>query len=54
MQDHHDAGNFSQNMSQLHVDTRNKYPNMPDLKISVNGIIKLLQGLKPDKVPGPV
>ena len=26
---------------------------MPDLTISVNGIIKLLQNLKPDKAPGP-
>ena len=26
---------------------------MQELKISVNGIIKLLQGLKPDKAPGP-
>ena len=42
MQDLHDAGNYSQNMSQPPDDTRNKYSNMPDLKISVNGIIKLL------------
>ena len=40
-------------MSQPPDDTRNNYPNKPDLKISVNGIIKLLQGLKPDKAPGP-
>ena len=53
MQDLHDASNYSQNMSQPPDDTRNKYSNMPDLKISVNGIIKLLQGLKPDKAPGP-
>ena len=39
-------------MSQPPDDIRNKYLNMPDLKISVNGI-KLLQGLKPDKAPGP-
>ena len=44
---------YSQDMSQPPDDIRNKYPNMPDLKISVNGIIKLLQGLKPDKTPGP-
>ena len=53
VQDLHDAGNYSQDMSQPLDDIRNKYPNMPDLKISVNGIIKLLQGLKPDKAPGP-
>ena len=37
-------------------DLNNKYPNMPDLKISAKDIIKkrLLQGLKkPDKAPGP-
>ena len=28
-----DAGNYSQNMSQPPDDTRNKYPNMPNLKI---------------------
>ena len=39
-------------MSQPPDDIRNKYPNMPDLKISVNGIMKLLQGLKQDKAPG--
>ena len=52
VQDLHDAGNYSQDMSQPLDDIRNKYSNMPDLKISVNGIIKLLQGLKPDKAPG--
>ena len=51
MKDLHNAGNYSQNVSQPPDDTRNKYSNMPDLKISVNGI-KLLQGLKPDKAPG--
>ena len=53
VQDLHGAGNYSQDMSQPLDDIRNKYPNMPDLKISVNGIIELLQGLKPDKAPGP-
>ena len=28
-------------------------PYMKEIHISVNGIIKLLQGLKPDKAPGP-
>ena len=40
-------------MSQPPDDIRNKYPNMWNLKISVNCIIKLLQGLKPDKAPCP-
>ena len=53
VQDLHDAGNYSQDMSQPPDDIGNKYPNMPDLKIPVNGIIKLLQGLTPDKAPGP-
>ena len=46
MQDLHDGGNYSQNMSQPPDDTRNKYLNMPDLKISVNGIIKLPQSFR--------
>ena len=53
VQDLHDAGHYSHDTSQLSDDLNSKYPNMPDLKISVNGIIKLLQGLKPDKAPGP-
>ena len=53
VQDLHDAGNNSQDMSQPPDDIRNKYPNMRNLKISVNCIIKLLQGLKPDKAPCP-
>ena len=32
---------------------RNNYETMQDITISLNGIIKLLQGLKPDKAPGP-
>ena len=35
--------------TQLH----SKYEIMPDLTISANGIIKLLQNLKPDKALGP-
>ena len=34
-------------------EARNKYHNMQEINISVNGIMKLLQGLKPDKAPGP-
>ena len=34
-------------------EARNKYHNMKEINISVNGIMKLLQGLKPDKAPGP-
>ena len=49
----HDSGHYSQDTPNLPDDIKSKYPNMPDLKISVNGIIKLLQGLKPDKAPGP-
>ena len=35
------------------TETRNKYNSMQALNISVNGIMKLLQGLKPDKASGP-
>ena len=51
--DLHDSGHYSQDTPNLPDDIKSKYPNMPDLKISVNGIIRLLQGLKPDKAPGP-
>ena len=34
-------------------EARNKYTSMTDIKISLNGIMKLLQGLKLDKAPGP-
>ena len=51
--DLHDSGHYSQDTPHLPDDIKSKHPNMPDLKISVNGIIKLLQGFKPDKAPGP-
>ena len=34
-------------------EARNKYTSITDTDISVNCIMKLLQGLKPDKTPGP-
>ena len=34
-------------------EARNKYTSITDIDISVNGIMKLLQSLKPDKAPGP-
>ena len=34
-------------------EARNKYTSMTDIKISLNGIMKLLQGLKPEKHRAP-
>ena len=51
VQDLQDSGHHSpENVS---TDFQNTHCNMKEIHISVNGIIKLLQGLKPDKAPGP-
>ena len=51
VQDLHDSGHYSpENVS---ADFQNTHRTMKEIHISVNGIIKLLQGLKPDKAPGP-
>ena len=51
VQDLQDSGHYSpENVS---TDFQNAHRNMKEIHISVNGIIKLLQGLKPDKAPGP-
>ncbi|MCG8045233.1 MAG: hypothetical protein JAY66_06065 [Candidatus Thiodiazotropha taylori] len=34
-------------------EARIKFNSMPDIDLSTNGIMKLLQGLNPDKAPGP-
>ena len=41
------------NPENIRPEARNKYTSMTDIKISSNGIMKLLQGLKPDKALGP-
>ena len=51
VQDLQDEGHLSSD--NIPSDLQNKANNMPDLNISVNGIIKLLQGLNPSKAPGP-
>ena len=48
VQDLHFAGHYSQENFKLLDDLNNQYLNMQEIKISVNGIIKLLQGLKFD------
>lgn len=30
-----------------------KYPKMPEIEIDLNGVLKLLANLKPDKAAGP-
>ena len=37
----------------LQPDFKSKYSSTHEINISLNGMIKLLQGLKPDKTPGP-
>ena len=51
VQDLQDSGHYSpENVS---TDFQKTHRNMKEIHISVNGIIKLLQGLKPNKAPGP-
>ena len=51
VQDLQESGHYiSENVPS---EARNKYTSITDIDISVNGIMKLLQGLKPDKAPGP-
>ena len=51
VQDLQESGHY--NPDNVPPEARNKYTCMTDITISVNGITKLLQGLKPDKAPGP-
>ena len=51
VQDLQDEGHLSS--YNIPSDLQNKVNDMPGLNISVNGIIKLLQGLNPSKAPGP-
>ncbi|MEW8546063.1 MAG: hypothetical protein AB2693_21280, partial [Candidatus Thiodiazotropha sp.] len=51
VQDLQESGHYSS--ESIPTEARNTYHKMQDIDISVNGIIKLLQGLKPDKAPGP-
>ena len=45
VRDLHDSGHYSQDTPHLPDDIKRKYPNMPDLKISVNGIIKFTRAI---------
>ena len=51
VQDLQESGHY--NPDNVPHEARHKYTCMTDITISVNGITKLLQGLKPDKAPGP-
>ena len=39
--------------SNVHSSSSRKYPIMPEITISVNGVLKLLSNLKPHKAAGP-
>ena len=51
VQDLQESGHISP--ESVPTETRNKYHSTKEINISVNRIMKLLQGLKPDKASGP-